>query len=71
MRRLVTKNEAEKFIREFGLNAYAKAEEAMREARRRKNVRRAEFLAKVMRHIAKHGVTASDGDGVPIGSPPS
>lgn len=53
MHRVATKKEAEKFIEQFGLDAYAKAEEAMRNAHRRKNVRRVEFLAKVMRHIAK------------------
>lgn len=53
MHRVAAKKEAEKFIEQFGLDAYAKAEEAMRNAHRRKNVRRAEFLAKVMRHIGK------------------
>lgn len=71
MRRLATKKEAEKLVEEFGPDAYAKAEEAMRDARRRKNVRRADFLAKVMHHIAKRSSTASGKDVLANGPPAS
>ena len=71
MPRLAIKKEAEKFINQFGPDAYAKAEQAMREARRRRNVRRAEFLGKVMRHIAASSITASGKGAEPNGLPPT
>jgi hypothetical protein len=71
MPRLAIKIEAAKFIEQFGPDAYGKAEQAMREARRRRNARLAEFLGKVMLHIAASSVTASGKGAEPNGSPPT
>lgn len=51
VQRKATKEEAAKLIAEFGADAYAKAREAEREARRRRNEKLARFLAKVARRI--------------------
>jgi len=53
MQRKATKEEAAKFIAQFGSLAWEKALEAERDARRRQQRKRAEFLAKVARRIAK------------------
>ena len=47
------KEEAEKLIRDQGQAAYDKACEAMRAARRHRNVRLEEYLAKVAQEIAR------------------
>jgi hypothetical protein len=52
MRRQAAKEEAERLCREFGGEAYDKAREAMREARRRRNVRLERYFAKVAVTIA-------------------
>jgi hypothetical protein len=52
MRRQVVKDEAEKLRMEFGEGAYEKARAAMREARRRRNVRLERYFAKVAVEIA-------------------
>lgn len=52
MRRQAIKDEAEKLMQEFGAEAYAKAREAMREARRRRNGRLERYFAKVAVAIA-------------------
>jgi hypothetical protein len=52
MRKQAIKEEAERLAVEFGDAAYGKAREAMREARRRKNVRLERYFAKVAVAIA-------------------
>ena len=47
------KQEAEKLIRDHGQAAYDKACEAMRAARRRRNVRLEKYLAKVAQEIGR------------------
>lgn len=46
-RRQAIKDEAEDMMQEFGAKAYARAWEAMREARRRRNGRLERYFAKV------------------------
>jgi len=53
MQRKATKEEAAKYVAQFGALAREKALEAEREARRRQQRKRADFLAKVARRIAK------------------
>jgi Skp family chaperone for outer membrane proteins len=53
MQRKTTKHEAAKLLAEFGEQAYAKAREAEKDARRRRNNKRAKFLANVARRIAE------------------
>ena len=53
MQRKATKEEAAKLIAAFGDGAYAKAREAERDARRRRNDKLARFLDKVARRIVK------------------
>jgi acyl-CoA reductase-like NAD-dependent aldehyde dehydrogenase len=47
------KVEADKLVREYGTEAYEKAQEAFRSAARRKDPRRSKFLERVAREIAK------------------
>ena len=47
------KDEADTLLRQFGPAAYPMAREAMREARRRKELRLARFYAKVSLEIAR------------------
>ena len=51
MIRKATKLEAEKLIRTFGEQARQKAQEAVRDARRRRNGRQAKFFMNVARRI--------------------
>jgi len=53
MRRQAIKDEANKLALEFGGEAYDKAREAMREARRRRNIRLERYFAKVAMAIAE------------------
>ena len=55
MQRKATKDEAAKFIAEFGAAAYEQALEEERAARRRHQRKRADFLGKVARRIDKNG----------------
>jgi hypothetical protein len=52
MRQQAIKDEASKLVSEFDSGAYEKAREAMREARRRKNMRLERYFAKVAVTIA-------------------
>jgi tellurite resistance protein len=52
MRQQAIKDEAERLVSEFGSDAYDKAREAMREARRRRNIRLERYFAKVAVAIA-------------------
>jgi hypothetical protein len=53
MQRKATKHEAAKMVAQFGEQAYEKAREAERDARRHRNDKRAKFLGNVARRIAK------------------
>ena len=62
MQRKATKEEAAKFVAEFGDAAHEKALEAERDARRKKNLRLAKFLEKVARRIAIDGAKKGASD---------
>lgn len=49
----VVKDEAERLIREHGAEAYTTAREAMRMARKRRNVRLERYLAQVALEVAR------------------
>lgn len=53
MRSAAIREEAERLVLEFGTEAYSKAREAMREARRRKNTRLESYFAKVSLELAR------------------
>lgn len=53
MRRQVITDKASKLVSEFGTGAYVKAREAMREARRRRNLRLERYFAQVAIAIAR------------------
>ena len=53
MKTTVVREEAERRVLEFGTDAYGKAREAMREARRRKNARLEKYFAKVALEVAR------------------
>jgi hypothetical protein len=53
MNRKATQQEAQRFVEAFGINACAKAEEAAREAQRKRDARRTKFFTDVARHIQK------------------
>ena len=63
MQRTVTKVYAHQLLTEFGANAYEKAKEAERVARRKRNQRLAKFLGKVARRIELDGCEQSGLDG--------
>lgn len=52
MRRRAINNEAEKLLTEFSGDAYDKAREAMKEARKRRNLRLERYFAQVALRIA-------------------
>ena len=49
----VVKDEAERLVREYGVEAYTTAREAMRLARQRKNARLERHLAQVALEVAR------------------
>jgi hypothetical protein len=53
MRRQAIKEEAAQLMREYGEDAYDRAREAMREARRRKHIQLERYFAKVAVKIAE------------------
>ena len=54
MKKATIKERAEKLIHEYGDAAYQKAQEAVRDARRRRNSRLERYWAEVAREIARY-----------------
>ena len=54
MKKAMIKGQAEKLIHEYGDVAYQKAQEAARDARRRRNSRLERYWAEVAREIARY-----------------
>lgn len=53
MKASAIREEAERLVLEFGTDAYDRAREAMREARRRKNARLERYFSKVSLEVAR------------------
>jgi hypothetical protein len=53
MRRKAIREESSRLLRDYGTDAYAKAHEAMRLARARKNARLETYFAKVAQQVAR------------------